>query len=491
VLPILLRIAGPVLGFFFKQLGQTIQWISNVIRWIGRIGAALMRWLTGTKTTGEAVKVFAQRAAKAFSDIGKAVSSMWNGVIKPVFGFLVRAWLTVAGRIVHGAAIALGWVPGVGPKLKGAARAFDTFAAQVNRSLDNINDEGVNVKLKSTFTPPKGFSMHSIVGAQRGMLIPGYGGGDKVPIMAEKGEAVVPKDAVRDPGFQAWAAGKGIPGFRRGGLILKPQLFSPRGMERTQEGIDRRVADKTAAGIARNFKLLLAAGKPAVTAFVKSLDPLPYIWGGAGPGGYDCSGAVGAVHLAHLGKPHGHGQRIYTTSSIHAGVMGLKPGLGGTLDIGVTAGTGHMAGRYGKLRFEARGSRAGIIVGDAAKPPESFSRKFHLAKGGRIDQDLVNLLARSGADIGGDPGKLRINGKVVADHGAVLNPGLNLLENRTGRLEPLVPAGEGGVQVTVDLRGSTLLGGASEIATRLAPLLREQIRNSQRRGGVPAREQLR
>jgi hypothetical protein len=99
-----------------------------------------------------------------------------------------------------------------------------------------------------------------------------------------------------------------------------------------------------------------------------------------------------------------------------------------------------MAGRYGGLGFEAESSRTGIKIGSAASRPESFARHFHLAKGGLVDQRMVEALTRSGADVGGDPGKLRVNGKVF-DRGGTLAPGLNLLANRTGRPEPLVPAG--------------------------------------------------
>ena len=60
---------------------------------------------------------------------------MWNSVLRPVFKFMVDSFLGVAGSIVHGAAYAFGWVKGLGPKLKEAAKAFDGFRDQVNRAL--------------------------------------------------------------------------------------------------------------------------------------------------------------------------------------------------------------------------------------------------------------------------------------------------------------------------------------------------------------------
>jgi len=73
----------------------------------------------------------------AFQGISAAASFMWNNVLKPTFKFLTSAFLAVAGAIIHGAALAFGWVPGIGPKLRSAAAKFDTFKDQVNRALAN------------------------------------------------------------------------------------------------------------------------------------------------------------------------------------------------------------------------------------------------------------------------------------------------------------------------------------------------------------------
>jgi hypothetical protein len=127
--------------------------------------------------------------------------------------------------------------------------------------------------------------------------------------------------------------------------------------------------------------------------------------------------------LAHRGLPYGHGQRVWTTSSIRAGMLGIKPGLGGVLQIGVTPSRGHMAGRYGGLGFEAESSKTGIKIGSAASSPESFSRHFYMAKGGLVDERMLAILAQlHGLDVGGDQGRLRINGKVL-DSGGWLMPG--------------------------------------------------------------------
>jgi hypothetical protein len=83
----------------------------------------------------------------AFSAISGAASFMWNGVLKPTFKFLVDTFLAVAGAIVHGASKAFGWVPGIGGKLKNAAKAFDKFRDDVNKSLAGVKDKTVTLNV--------------------------------------------------------------------------------------------------------------------------------------------------------------------------------------------------------------------------------------------------------------------------------------------------------------------------------------------------------
>ena len=76
------------------------------------------------------------------------VQAVWHGIVR-VIGFAVSTivslfkvwvdvWFTVVGSMVHGAAKAFGWIPGIGGKLKGAARAFDGFRSDVDGTLSRI-----------------------------------------------------------------------------------------------------------------------------------------------------------------------------------------------------------------------------------------------------------------------------------------------------------------------------------------------------------------
>lgn len=89
----------------------------------------------------------------AFSAVGAAAKGMWNGVLRPTFRFIADAWFTVVGALVNGAAKAFGWVPGIGPKLKAAAAAFNKFRDQVNASLDGINND-VKVVVTAIYHDP-------------------------------------------------------------------------------------------------------------------------------------------------------------------------------------------------------------------------------------------------------------------------------------------------------------------------------------------------
>ncbi len=342
----------------------------------------------------------------------------------------------------------------------GASRQILIFGDRAQDAFAKLRSKTVKVQANYNVSAPKGvellFEKGLIRSASGGPLRgPGTTTSDDIPVLASDQEHMV---AARE------VLGLGGGSYERGHQMLKQmrsewRRYAAGGpvLKFEQQGTDRFLArpprfdrnlERSLDVAARGFVLLIrehassifGGGKENVKAFIRSMDPLRYCWGGAGPACYDCSGAVGAVHLAHLGRPHGHGQRIYTTGSIHAGLMGLKPGLGGTLEIGVTAGTGHMAAKYGGLGIEARSTRTGIFTGSAARDPRSFARHYHLAQGGPVT--LEELQRRNMfLDVGGDPGITRIKvgrpfGPQEFDRGGYLRPGgWTPSWNGTGRRE--------------------------------------------------------
>lgn len=151
-------------------------------------------------------------------------------------------------------------------------------------------------------------------------------------------------------------------------------------------------------------------GGPAVQhalRFAKNQVGKPYIWGGVGPGGYDCSGFMSALTNIIRGKaPH---SRVGSTASFPWSgfisgsdktgfTIGSTPNYGGS-------GIGHMAGTLGGVNVESRGG-VGPIVGKNARGynDPGFSTIAHLTKAAngaivRARRGGVNLnVAEGGRD---------------------------------------------------------------------------------------------
>jgi hypothetical protein len=311
---------------------------------------------------------------------------------------------------------------------------YRKLAAQIRKMQAEINRlKGKTITIKARTSVEITASVRQYLAASnvpgfhaKGALIPGYGGGDIYPAMLEPGEAVIPKDKARRPDFKAWAKAMGIPGFQFGGLVTR--YYNPTVSE------TRRIG-QSMANVAAYVIKQLGGGNPAIKAFIRSTDPLPYIWGGAGPGGYDCSGLTGAVFGQMTGRGGGHGQRYFTTAS-NFGALGFKPGGGGAYTIGVNRAGGHMVGNYGGLAFEAANTRAGIRIGGAARSVGSMPALYHMAKGGLVgalDREALRWLTDQRLAIGGDAARLRVD---RFDRGGMLLPG-HLGYNGTGRAEPV------------------------------------------------------
>jgi hypothetical protein len=108
----------------------------------------LLGLLTGTIVV---VGVVIQKLSAMYVAVTNAGSAA-KAAVSSAFAALARSALDALGLIVHGAAKAFGWVPGVGPRLQAAAKEFDRFAARANAALSSIRDQQVTVK--ATFSGP-------------------------------------------------------------------------------------------------------------------------------------------------------------------------------------------------------------------------------------------------------------------------------------------------------------------------------------------------
>lgn len=151
-----------------------------------------------------------------------------------------------------------------------------------------------------------------------------------------------------------------------------------------------------AAALAASGSGPTTAGASAGLAWARTQVGKPYVWGGVGPGGYDCSGFMSAIVNVMRGRgPH---SRVGATSNFPWG--GFAPGIGPGLNIGAFKGNpGHMAGTIGGVNVESSGS-VGVRVGGGARGAGDgmFTTRAHLAdRGGLIPHGVaaMNLSGRA------------------------------------------------------------------------------------------------
>lgn len=148
---------GKIIGAIFKASGNEGD---DMLDQIERATAKIADWANsgdGQKiidTISKILQVLGQAAplfemwAGWFSGMVFIVQSAWDG-ITGIFRAAIAMWLGYLNVLVQGAAKAFGWIPGIGDKLRSAAAQFEEFKNSVNRSLDNIQDETVNITYRA------------------------------------------------------------------------------------------------------------------------------------------------------------------------------------------------------------------------------------------------------------------------------------------------------------------------------------------------------
>jgi hypothetical protein len=159
------------------------------------------------------------------NDIFAFIRRIWNDIVaffKRIWGdigkafkagvrYVVDRFLDMAGWIVHAAAGAFGWIPGIGPKLKDAAKAFDKFRDNVNRSLAGVQGRTVNVNVGFGGTAPGHKVLGQLAGGTSGAA-PGWSWvGEEGPelVHMQGGETVVPHGQSMQM-TRGYAAGVGV-----------------------------------------------------------------------------------------------------------------------------------------------------------------------------------------------------------------------------------------------------------------------------------------
>jgi TP901 family phage tail tape measure protein len=130
--------------------------------------------------------------------------------------------------------------------------------------------------------------------------------------------------------------------------------------------------------IAEALGMTGGSGTGAAVDFAKAQDGKPYIWGGVGPAGYDCSGYMSAIANVLTGKnPH---QRLYSTGMVwprgEQAFGPFLPGLGGKFQIGVS--NGHTAGTLLGTNVESTGNHVRYGKDAHGATDKQFGLHFHI-----------------------------------------------------------------------------------------------------------------
>lgn len=134
LVPTLLGIAAATKVYAAAQLLLNLAMKANPIILIVSVLAMLAVALV---TAYQKSAAFREGVQTAFDGVKHAALFMAKVLLR-VYQGIARAWLETVGGIIHGAAIAFGWVPGLGDKLKTADGAFRHFKDRVNNDFNSM-----------------------------------------------------------------------------------------------------------------------------------------------------------------------------------------------------------------------------------------------------------------------------------------------------------------------------------------------------------------
>lgn len=456
---------------YFTAMGKVITWLwRNIARpYLKLVGFQL-------KVLGGVVRwIWALVFKPYFTMMGKIVMVTWRNAIKPSLSF-IGSGINKLAKATRGGINAIGrhWeslkAKTAGPARWIINRVINPLIRQYNKLAGIFGQRKIS-QLSFGYGGGSAPSGRSFSGGLRAYASGGFVGGysphdkaDNILARLTAGEFVLP--------VKATAA-----------LTAK---IGPDGLEQLRRGIVPTHGDPVAAyaagGIVRAQRWMRAqAGKP-------------YIWGGVGPRGYDCSGFASASINAVRGQnPY---RRLYATGQTPAGFK-RGPGL---ITIGIDRpgekrAIGHTAINVAGLKGESRGGGAGVLVGGRARDVRSFNHLYHMGPGGGIFGKLAGMLDMFTSPrkflmgkVGGaitrlsgspfaellksmsqqivadmtqfikstsgfaDGGEVKPVKPMLYDQGGYLPPGISLVENRTGKPERVIAPHQEtpGVVINVD-----------------------------------------
>lgn len=413
--------AGPFVSFFTKSVPAAF---GTVVSWV----KANWPWLLGALTgpIGLATVFIVKHWDQVRSAFGTGWTWIKTNVLFPVRDFFTKTvpgWATtLKDRLVGAFDGARAGIKTAWDKIRGIVRAPIQYVVDV---VYNNGVRGVWNLVAGAFGAPKlpAFKFAS------GGVLPGYTPGRDVHLAAlSGGEAVMRPEWTRAVGsgyvnsMNAAARSGGVgairrmvqggmPAFADGGIFGWVKGAASKGVDLVKSGVSwlkdgikesalaglnkvvRPLIDRIAGsaslyrtmitGVPKRMistilgfsgeadKKLSAAGIAgggfaSALSWARAQNGKPYVWGGVGPAGFDCSGFMGAIENVIRGmRPNS--RRWATGAFGSSGPAGWVRNARSPFMIGITnAGVGHTAGTLNGVNVESRGGD-GVVVGKSAR----------------------------------------------------------------------------------------------------------------------------
>ncbi|QEM40901.1 MAG: tape measure protein [Phage AS32] len=291
---------------------------------------------------------FMTNGARAIVGEGKANHPEFVIPTDPTYRNRARALLTMAASKIG---------MGSGVNSRGAAGDTPSDIAAVLRNHGSVSSDGVPQYAIGGWLSDKWGDLKGIA----------------------KQVAKLPKNAVGQIMDPLLAAGRAAAYSTNYPPVASPALYSINELEAWVKGANAQAnqGQKKADDITTGGPKVRAA-----LAWAKTQAGKPYVWGGVGPDGYDCSGFMSAITNHLLGRSlH---SRVGTTatfpwSGFQFGTVSKGFTIGSARNYGST-GIGHMAGTLGGVNVESRGGQ-GVVIGSSARGAldTGFNTRYHLA----------------------------------------------------------------------------------------------------------------
>lgn len=374
--------------FIQKVLVPIIKFLwSKVVRPVFKaIAAAVKRYISGVvvpvlKAMWKFVKnvlipvlrfLWTRVVKPVFRGIGSTISSVWKNVIKPVFEGMKRF---VTKTLPSAFRAGRDGIKRIWTGLQNIVKK------PVNYIIGTIYNKGIRRLFNALPLPDKWKLPELHKFAKGGSVTGGQKGKDSVPALMMPGEHVLTAKEVRKLGGQA-AVYRMRELINSGGLtakqLVKDQPTTSSSGKRKGD-IGWPAKDENVPGFAKGGGLTQVQIDRAMR-FARKQVGKPYIWGGVGPAGYDCSGMMSAVTNVLAGRsPY---SRIGTSSTFPWG--GFKPGWGEWTVGAFTGSPGHVAGTLTGTNIES--TNGSVRMGSAARGAgdSMFTRRAHLGAAGDL-----------------------------------------------------------------------------------------------------------